>query len=254
MIAQVREVWRHPIKSHGRERVAQVTLTEGAALPWDRRWAVAHDQSRFDPEQPGWQPCREFTRCAQSAALQAVQAQTDEADGRLTLTHPDRPALSIDPDDPADALRFIDWARPLSNPDRALPARLVRAPDVAMTDSDYPSISLINMASHREVETQLGHAISPLRWRGNILFDGFAPWVETSWPGKRLRLGAVEIEVVEPIRRCMATTANPETGVRDAETLKALNEGFGHQDCGVYARVIRGGLLAQGDQIEVLNG
>ena len=225
MTGRVREIWRHPIKSHGRERVTQVTLTRDAALPWDRRWAVAHEQSRFDPDAPGWVPCREFTRCAQSAALQAIRARTDAAAGRITLSHPDRADITIDPDDAEDATRFIAWAGPLSNPDRAQPARLVRAPDVAMTDSDYPSISLINLASHRAVEAQLGHDISPLRWRGNILFDGFGAWDEVAWPGKRLRLGVVELEVVEPIRRCMATTANPETGLRDAETLKALNEG-----------------------------
>lgn len=253
MTARVREVWRHPIKSHGRERVAQLALTRGAALPGDRRWAVAHEQSRFDPDAPGWMPCREFTRCAQSAALQAIRAQTDAEDGRITLSHPDCDDITIDPDDAGDAARFIAWAGPLSNPDRALPARLVRAPDVAMTDSDYPSISLINLASHAAVEAQLGHEISPLRWRGNILFEGVGAWDEMTWPGKRLRIGAVELEVVEPIRRCMATTANPETGQRDAETLKALNEGFGHQDCGVYARVTRGGPLTEGDVIEVLD-
>ncbi|TDK43885.1 MOSC domain-containing protein [Antarcticimicrobium luteum] len=253
MTGRVREIWRHPIKSHGRERVASVTLTEGAALPWDRRWAVAHEASRFDDAAPAWTPCREFTRAAGSPALQAVAAQLDEATGRLTLSHPNRPDITITPEDPADAARFIDWASAITNSDRPQPARLVRAPAQAMTDSDYPSVSLINMASHAEVERQLGHAISPLRWRGNILFDGFAPWAETAWPAKRLRLGAVEMELVEPIRRCMATTANPETGLRDAETLKALNEGFGHQDCGVYARVTRGGPLSEGDTIEVLN-
>ena len=253
MTGRVREIWRHPIKSHGHERVTQVTLTRDAALPWDRRWAVAHEQSRFDPDAPGWMPCREFSIGAKSPALQAIRARTDAATGRITLSHPDRDDITIDPDDTDDAARFITWVGPVSNPDRALPARLVRVPDVAMTDSDYPSISLINLASHTAVEAQLGQPLSPLRWRGNILFDGFDAWDEATWPGKRLRLGAVELEVVEPIRRCMATTANPDTGLRDAETLKALNEGFGHQDCGVYARVIQGGPLGEGDVIEVLN-
>ena len=253
MTGRVREIWRHPIKSHGRERVAQVTLTRAAALPWDRRWAVAHERSRFAPERPEWQPCREFTRGAQSPALQAVQATTDEATGRLTLNHPDRPALTIDPDDPEDAARFVAWVRPLSNPERAAPARLVRAPDVAMTDTDFQSVSLISLETHADVERALGHAISPLRWRGNILFDGVAPWAEMGWVGKRLRLGAVEMEVVEPITRCMATTANPETGRRDADTLKALKTGFGHQECGIYARVTRGGALRAGDRLEVLD-
>lgn len=253
MTIRVTEIWRHPIKSHGRERVDTVTLSEGQALPWDRRWAVAHERSCFDPERPRWQPCQEFSRGAKSPRLQAIRAVTDPARDQLTLSHPDRPDITIDPDDDGDAGRFIQWVMPISNGNRLLPARLVRAPDTAMTDTDFPSVSLISMASHRAVETQLGQAISPLRWRGNILFDGAETWAEMDWAGRRIRLGEAEMEIVEPIVRCMATTANPETGMRDADTLKALNEGFGHQNCGVYAKVTQGGMLREGDLIEVLS-
>ena len=45
----------------------------------------------------------------------------------------------------------------------------------------------------------------------------------------------------------MATTANPETGRRDAETLDALERGWGHQDFGVYAEVVAGGTVKVGD-------
>lgn len=253
MTAAVREIWRHPIKAHGRERLAQVDLTAGAALPWDRAWAVAHEAARFDEAAPAWAHCRNFTRAAGSPSLMAIEARVDEATGRITLTHPARPEITIDPTDPEDAARFIAWAGPVTNPDRPQPARLVRAQDRAMTDTDFPSISLISLTTHAQVEAQLGQPISPLRWRGNILFDGVAPWAEMDWAGKTLRLGAVEMEVVEPIVRCMATTANPETGERDADTLGALNSGWAHQICGIYGRVTRGGPLTEGDVIEVLN-
>lgn len=253
MTATVREIWRHPIKAHGRERLARVDLTAGAALPWDRAWAVAHDAARFDEAAPAWAPCRNFTRAAGSPSLMAIEARVEEATGQITLTHPERPAITIDPTDPRDAARFVAWAGPVTNPDRPQPARLVRAPDQAMTDTDFPSISMISLATHAAVEAELGQALSPLRWRGNLLFDGLAPWAELDWPGKTLRLGEIELEVIEPITRCMATTANPVTGIRDADTLGALKTGWGHQICGVYARVTRGGTLTEGCQIEVMN-
>lgn len=250
MTARVAEIWRHPIKSHGRERVDGVTLEAGRTIPFDRCWAVAHERSCFDADRPRWQPCTEFSIGAKSPRLQAIKAHM--VGRHLTLNHPDRPEITIDPDDDGDGGRFIQWVMPISNGNRMLPARLVRAADTAMTDTDYPSISLINLASHRAVETQLGQQISPLRWRGNLLIDGPEPWAEMNWIGKRLRLGEVEVEVVEPITRCMATTANPETGMRDADTLAALKGGFGHQDCGVYLRVTSGGRLNEGDALEVL--
>lgn len=253
MTARIAEIWRHPIKAHGRERVEMVSLTEGEALPWDRRWAVAHERSCFDEERPRWQPCQEFSIGAKSPRLQAISVVSDTARNSLTLSHPDRPDLTINPDDSDDAGRFIQWVMPISNGNRMLPARLVTAPNAAMTDTDYASVSLINLASHSEVEDRLGHAISPLRWRGNILMEGLEPWAEQEWLGKKLRMGAVEFEVSDPIVRCMATTANPETGERDADTLKALKDGWGHQICGVYARVSRSGELCEGDMIEILD-
>lgn len=44
MTATVTEIWRHPIKSHGREPLESVTLEAGKALPLDRLWAVAHER------------------------------------------------------------------------------------------------------------------------------------------------------------------------------------------------------------------
>ena len=35
------------------------------------------------------------------------------------------------------------------------------------------------------------------------------------WIGKIVQIGNIQFDIVEPVQRCMATTANPETGVRD---------------------------------------
>ncbi len=246
------EIWRHPIKSHGREPLEDVTLATGQTLPHDRRWAVAHEVSKFDAEAPAWQPCSQFVIGAKSPSLQAMRASFSEATGQVTLAHPALEDFTFSPDNAAEAAAFIAWMTPLANPDRPAPKALVTAPARGMTDTDFPSISLINLASHRAVEARLGREISPLRWRGNFLFDSDAPWVENSWVGKRLRLGEAELEGVEPIQRCRATTASTRTGDTDADTLKALNEGFGHQNCGLYARVLTSGKVRAGDKLEVL--
>lgn len=250
-MVQIAEIWRHPIKAHGRERVDQVTLEAGKAMPWDRVWAVAHERSCFDAAQPGWNPPGDFSRGASSARLQQIECVTDPAYRSITFSHPDRPALTIDPDNHGDGCEFVQWVMPISLGAKFLPARLVRAPGEAMTDTGYQSISLINLNSHRAVAQHLGMELSPLRWRGNLLIDGLDAWQELSWPGKILRLGDIELEVVEPIKRCRMTEANPKTGARDADTLNALRKGFGHQFLGVYATVKTGGLLVEGTTIEV---
>ncbi|MDG2340754.1 MAG: MOSC N-terminal beta barrel domain-containing protein [Paracoccaceae bacterium] len=168
----VTEIWRHPIKSHGHERIDQVDLSEGKNFPWDRRWAVAHERSCFDVDRPRWQPCSEFSRGSKSPRLQAITCVSDPSGRSLTLSHPDCVDITIDPENELDAGKFIQWIMPVSNGSRALPARLVRA-ETAMTDTDYASVSLINLATHRDVEAKMGQKLNPLRWRGNFLIDGF---------------------------------------------------------------------------------
>ncbi|HQY44421.1 MAG TPA: MOSC domain-containing protein [Paracoccaceae bacterium] len=250
MTAILASIQRHPLKSHGREELAEVRLTAGEGLPWDRRWAVAHDAAKIDEGQ--WSPCQNFSRGSKAPKLMAINARLDTDRGALTLTHPDRPAITFRPGDSTDAARFLDWVTPLCPADRARPARLYSIPVRGMTDTDYPSVSILNLASNQALGAALGTELSPLRWRGNFWIDGLPPFAETDLVGRTVRLGSARIEIVEPIERCLATTANPATGERDADTLGALRSLHGHQNFGLYGRVIEGGLVRQGDQFEVL--
>ena len=46
----VAALWRHPIKSHGREALQTVALTAGQTMPFDRTWAVMHSRGHVVPE------------------------------------------------------------------------------------------------------------------------------------------------------------------------------------------------------------
>src|SRR6056297_2188541 len=144
MTAHIAALWRHPIKGHGRETLETVTLTKGQTMPWDRRWAVTHEMAQADAS--GWSPCANFSRGSKVPALMAINARCDDTSGRVTLTHPDRPELTFDPEREAD--NFLDWVRPLMPANRAQSTRIVRVDGRGMTDTDYPSISLLNLASN----------------------------------------------------------------------------------------------------------
>jgi uncharacterized protein len=49
----------------------------------------------------------------------------------------------------------------------------------------------------------------------------------------------------------MATTANPKTGLRDADTLGVLKT-WGHQEFNVYAAVVENGHVAVDDSAELI--
>lgn len=248
MTARVTALWRHPIKAHGREALNRVSLICGQTMPWDRRWAVTHEAAKTDGS--AWAACANFSRGSKAPGLMAINTLSDEAAGNVTLQHPDLGTITFDPD--GDVSEFLDWVRPIMPEGRAQSVGVVRVAGRGMTDTDYPSISILNSASNDALSREMNQPLSMKRWRGNIIADGLNAWEEKTWIGKTLRLGSVEMQVREEITRCLATTANPETGVRDAETLKILNQTFGHQEFGVYTVVTQSGEIAVGDKIEVL--
>jgi len=244
---QITALYRHTLKSHGREALERVTLHAGQSMPYDRHWAVAHEAAKADGSK--WAPCVNFSRTSKAPGLAAINATFDDASGLLSLTHPERPDLTFNPD--TDGAAFLEWVHPIVPHDRALPARILRLADRGFTDSPYASVSLCNTASHGAVEDLHGGALSLLRWRGNVWFDGAAPWDEMEWVGRDLRLGQAKLHVRDLTQRCLATTASPETGARDADTLAALDQ-LGHQYFGVYAEVIETGEIALGDRLELI--
>lgn len=243
----IHQLFRYPLKAHGREELKDVTLIAGQTMPWDRVWAVAHEASKLSSN--GWASCRNFTRGASAPQLCAITSTLDEERATLTLHHPQRPTLTFDPD--TDAAAFIDWVAPLMPTGRARPIKIVKHQGHGFTDSHFASVSLCNLASHRAVEAQLGRPLSPHRWRSNIWFDGGAAWVEHDWIGKEIRIGTSILRIVEAAERCTMTSANPETGQSDEYVLGAL-AAFDHQNFSVLAEVITDGRMAQNDPIEVI--
>lgn len=248
MPGHVAHLVRHPVKSAGFELVGTAELTAGAAFPFDRTWAVAHAAARLaDP--PAWAPKLQFLRGWGSPDLMAISCRSVPEAGEITLSHPRRPTGTFRPDDPADAVRLIDWLRPLWPANRPEPARVIRVPGQALTDQDQPLVSINGLSSLADLSRHMGQDLSIHRFRGNVWVEGWAPWAELDLIGREIAIGTARLRVEEPIGRCRATGANPETGAQDADTMAALEAGYGHTDFGVFARVIEGGTLRLGDEV-----
>ena len=79
---QITAIWRHPIKSHGREALDRIDLVEGQSMPFDRLWAVAHDAAAIDAA--AWAACQNFNRGAKTPGLMAITATLDERTETVT--------------------------------------------------------------------------------------------------------------------------------------------------------------------------
>jgi uncharacterized protein YcbX len=117
-------------------------------------------------------------------------------------------------------------------------------------------VTLHGRGSLQTLQTTLGNEVSELRFRSNIAIDGLSAWEEQSWVGRKIRIGAVEFDVVKPKTRCLATHANPVTGERDLPVLTTLTQKFGQQNPTFGMAMLpsgAGGQIRVGDQVTLLD-
>ncbi len=82
------------------------------------------------------------------------------------------------------------------------------------------------------------------RFRMNVEIAGAAPHDEDTWEGRELRLGEVVVRVGGPVRRCAATTRNPDTGVVDLQTLRMIGASRGRQETPKFGKGFYFGVYA----------
>lgn len=242
---------RHPIKSIGHQEIERAALSKGRPLAFDRLWAIATEAAGFSSDLIEWQPKMRFLRGAAEGRLQAITAEFDDATGQMILSHPSCAPFSGTIPRDADAL--IQWLQPLWPTSRPAASHLVSRQDGgALADVPDPYISILSTLSNRILGKRMGMDLSIHRWRGNLWLDGLAPWEEFDLIGRELQIGAARLRVEQRITRCVATTFDPASGRQTGDTLAALDAGWGHQDFGVYARVVTSGEITVNDEVIVL--
>ena len=194
-----------------------------------------------------------------------IRPEYDSGSERLTLVFPDGSAVAADALGGEPAVGDF-WGRQV--PGRVLardvcealsdytgkPLRIVRAAEDGIgTDALHP-VSLIGDGSVSELGRRLGDpSLDSRRFRMLVELGGVEPHAEDEWLGSLLRLGEALVRVGGPVGRCANTTYNPDTGLRDHDTLRAINEYRGKTKgavCfGVYADVVEAGRVRVGDTV-----
>ncbi|MFT4795724.1 MAG: hypothetical protein ACJAVR_002923 [Paracoccaceae bacterium] len=246
-------IHRHPVKALGAESMPSIALTAGQTMQGDRIWALLHERSRLVAEDDGWARCTTFLRGAAIPTLMAVTCKGGPSGagggGAITFQHPDRPPLSVDPGTDNGARALLAWVDPLIPQDMPRPSGLYRAAR-GLTDTSKPTVSLMSDATLAAVSARMGLRLVRERFRGNLWVRDLPAWDEMNLAGRDIRIGQARLTVLEPIARCSATLANPETGRRDADVLQALQDGWGHTDFGMACLVRGGGDIALGDALK----
>ncbi len=132
------------------------------------------------------------------------------------------------------------------------PPKILHAKGYSFSDVARKVVSIINLASVAAIEDIVGAPVNPLRFRGNVYVQGWPAWSELDLVGKELSSGGARLKVIKRIVRCAATNVDPLTGIRDLNIPQTLLRNLDHADCGIYAEVIEGGEIAEGDEIAII--
>jgi uncharacterized protein YcbX len=210
---RVAELWRYPVKSMAGERLERALVT-ATGVAGDRVVHVADARGRV------------------------ITARTHP---RL-LAH--RGAL-----DP-DGEPLID-GRPWTSAEAARAVRAAAGDGARLARWDGPErfdVLPLLVATDGAIAA-LG--VDGRRLRPNIVVAGVDGLAERGWPGCRLRIGDVVIDLVKLRGRCVMTTYDPDTQAQDLDVLRRIARDFEGR-MALDSAVVEGGAIAVGDTVTLL--
>lgn len=278
-IGHVREIWRHPVKSMGGERI-QLARIGACGVPGDRAFAVRDERAG---EIRGARNLPDLLLCE-------ARYQTEPGEGAVPPAHLTLPeGVRTTTDDPrASELLSEFLGRPVTlcglrpaddvahyrraplgaDPVAAIREVLGRVEGEPLPDfTPFPSellqfvsppgtyfdafplhlVTTSSLAYLRGVSP--GSDADPRRFRANLVIDTDEEGlVEIAWCGRTLRIGEALVDVEVPAFRCGIPT-RPQPGLdKDPAILRAIVR-HAAQNLGVYARVRSAGHVAIGDGV-----
>lgn len=244
------QIYRYPVKGLTPEPLTTVGLAIGEGLPNDRRFALAHGSTRFDPAAPEWMPKTNFIMLMRNERLARLRTRYDDATGVLTIQRDGKTVAAANITDLTGRTVIEQFfAAYMGDEARGAP-KLVEAPGHMFSDIARKVVSIIGLASIRDLEQRVIRApVDPRRFRANFYFGGGRPWQELDWVDREFTLGSVRLRTMKTITRCAATNVNPESGQRDLNIPLALQQSYRHDSMGIYAEVLTPGTVAIGDEL-----
>jgi hypothetical protein len=250
MTAAIAALFRHPIKGFTPEKLHFAVLTAGGAFPGDRLYALEDGPCGFDPARPAFIPKQRFAVLAKIAEVARARTRLDDATGLFHAEADGMAPFAGDLARPEARAAFAAWTAQLLGEAAQGPLRLIDGAGHRFLDHPLGHVSIVNLASVRDLEQRLGKSLDPLRFRANLYVEGWPAWAENDWTGRRLRLGDAHADVFKPIVRCAAPGVDPATAVRDLDVPAELFRLYGHAFCGVYVQVTSGGVVREADAID----
>ena len=209
----VKEIWRYPVKSMAGERLERASVT-GLGVDGDRAVLVVTPQGRV-------------VTARSHPALLGHKGTTDATRTPLVDGRPwsDRGVL-------ADV-------RKIAGP---------RAELIRDETADRFDVLPLLIATDGAIAT---FGRDGRRLRPNLVIGGVEGLDERKWPGRKLRVGNVIVDVDSLRGRCVMTTYDPDTLQQDPGVLKDIVKRFGGE-LALNCAVEQGGVIEVNQKVELL--
>jgi uncharacterized protein len=255
-------LYRYPVKGFKPEACESLTLTADGRVAGDRVLSFRFADAGIPEE--AWSRKYGHVVLANTPGLARLRAHFDPQAKRLRIMLGGE-VLVEDTLDAGGRLRLAAAVErhvaalpenPLAGHPERTPLKLIGdGVTTRYTDSERGEITLHSRASVTDAGRALGDAaLDEVRFRSNIAIEGARAWEEQDWVGKRLMLGEVELEVVRPKTRCLATHANPRSGERDLDVMGTLVRAFAQRQptfAVALTTLGRGGIVRLGDEVRL---
>jgi len=284
-VGRVAELWRHPVKSLGGERIESARVHATAGIPGDRSWALRDEREgelRSAKKLPALlalsarclaEPVGDEVPPIEIRLRDGTRVRGDDPRASELVSRDLGRALRLSARRPASDLEHYRRARPITDfaaeiraasellPDEPVPPMPDLVADLGVyatppgTYFDAFPLHLLTTASLAELARRApGSRIDVRRFRPNVLIDSSPVaegFVEAAWTGRELRVGEARAQIVRPMMRCGMTTQPQGDLPKDPRIMRALVREAG-MNLGVGAFVTRAGRIAVGDPVELV--
>lgn len=209
----VKEIWRYPVKSMAGESLVEAKVSS-LGIEGDRVVLVVNPQGRV------------VTARSHPALL-----------GHKGTTR-------------ADGMPLVD-GRPWTEPSVLADVRAIAGPRAALIhdeSADRFDILPLLVATDGAIAA---FGRDGRRLRPNLVIGGVDGLDERKWPGRRLRIGSVVINLDSLRGRCVMTTYDPDTLEHDPTVLKDIVKRFGGE-LALNSAVEQGGVIEVNQKVELL--
>jgi len=252
----VHSLYRYPVKGLSAQDLKTITVEANQCFPFDRAYAIENGPSRFNAKEPKFLPKINFLALMKHERLARLDTEFEAETETLTIFREGRQVAKGNLSTSIGRNMIEQFIAAFMREELKGPPKLLSSSNHTanhhFADCPDPLVHIITTASAKALEVILNEKVDLKRFRSNIVLETTAPWLEKQWLGKIIKIGDVEIQIIDETSRCAAINVDLETGKRGRSIPATLTQHFSNENFGIYGKILNGGQLTIKDNVIII--